>query len=173
MRRVDTEAVLGALLYFGLPKEILSDRGINFTSILAKEVFARLGVSHIKASPYHPETNGMLERFHRTLKAMVRKSGKGKKEWDLLLPVILFAYREAIHEVTGFSPFELVFGVVRDQWEGTEDLPVLIAEYLDDLYQKMEEMSKLAGQKDHEAKDVSKKWFDQKAVTESLSWGTM
>ena len=69
---------------------------------------------------------------------------------------ILFAYREAIHEATGFSLFELVFGrqvrgpldVVRDQWEGTEVLPVSIAEYLDDLYQKMEEMSELAGRKD-------------------------
>ena len=66
-------------------------------------------MKHIKSSPYHPETNGMIERWHGTLKSMLRKAGKGKKEWDLLLPVLLFAYRDAVHESTGFAPFELTF----------------------------------------------------------------
>ena len=63
LRRIDTESVLEALMHFfshfGLPKEILSDRGTNFTATLMKEVAKRLGISHIKASPYHPQTNGM------------------------------------------------------------------------------------------------------------------
>ncbi len=74
------------------------------------ETCKRLGVGRILSSPYHPESNGMLERWHSTLKAMLRKSGRGRKEWDLLLPTLLFAYREAAHEAIRFSPFELVFG---------------------------------------------------------------
>ena len=61
--------------------------------------------------------------------------------------------------------------MVRDQWEGTEDVPVSIAKYLDDLYQKMEEMSKLAGRKDQEAKDASKKWLDQQARDRKFEMG--
>ena len=89
LRRIDTESVLEVLLHFfsrfGLPREHLSDRGSNFTATLMKEVTKRLGIDHIQASPYHPETNGMLERWHGTLKAMLRKSGKGKEKRDLLL----------------------------------------------------------------------------------------
>ncbi len=94
---------------FGIPKEVLSDRGTNFTSKLLNETAKRLGIGRILASPYHPESNGMLERWHSTLKAMLRKSGRGRKEWDILLSTLLFAYREATHEATGLSPFELVF----------------------------------------------------------------
>ncbi len=142
LRRIDTETVADALIQFfarfGLPKELLSDRGSNFTSQLMKEVNKRLGITQIFASPYHPETNGMLERWHSTLKAMMRKSGKGRKEWDLLLPMLLFAYRDATHEATGFSPFELLFGrqvrgpldLVKEQWEGIENFPLSVGNYL-------------------------------------------
>ena len=65
----------GPLSRFGLLRKLLSDRGTNFTAMLIKEVIKCLGIDHIQASPYHPETNGMLERWHGTLKAMLRKSG--------------------------------------------------------------------------------------------------
>ena len=112
------------------------------------------------ASPYHPESNGMLERWHSTLKAMLRKSGRGRKEWDVLLPTLLFAYREATHEATGFSPFELVFGrhvrgpldLVKEQWEGLEELPVSVAEYLSNLYEAMSDMAEIA--KGHVPKNI-------------------
>ncbi len=173
LRRIDTETVADALIQFfarfGLPKELLSDRGSNFTSQLMKEVNKRLGITQIFASPYHPETNGMLERWHSTLKAMMRKSGKGRKEWDLLLPMLLFAYREATHEATGFSPFELLFGrqvrgpldLVKEQWEGIENFPLSVGNYLSNLYDKMKSMADIAKERDQAAKQKYKEFYDK------------
>ena len=68
LRRVDAASVADALLQFfcrfGFPKELLTYRGSNFTSTLMEETLERLGVKHVKSSPYHRETNGMIERWH-------------------------------------------------------------------------------------------------------------
>ncbi len=65
---------------------------------------------------------------------MVHMSGKNWIDWDLLLPMLPFAYRGAVHEATGFSPFHLVFEgdvqgplyIVKEQWEGMDNLPVQV-----------------------------------------------
>ena len=111
----------------------------------------------------------MLERWHSTLKAMRKKSGRGRKEWDLLIPTLLFAYREAMHKATGFSPFELVFGrtvrgpldLVKEQWEEVESHPVSVADYLSALYQQMKDMAEIAEERDKEAKEKYKTLYDQ------------
>ena len=92
-------------------KEILSDCGANLTSKLIKELYRLLGVQPIRTSPYHPQTDGMVERFHSTMKTMIRKIlTKFDMQWDKALPYILFTYREVPTETTGFSPFEMLYG---------------------------------------------------------------
>ena len=183
LRQVDANSVIDGLLnffgHFGLPKELLSDRNTNFTSKLMMETCKRLSVGRILSSTYHPESNGMLERWHSTLKAMLRKSGRGRKEWDLLLPTLLFAYREAAHEAIGFSPFELVFGravggpldVVRAQWEGTETLPISVTEYLTNLYEKMDETAAIEGSQDQRVKAKYKEIYDKRSTQQSFQVG--
>ena len=96
---------------FGLPKEIQSDQGTNFTSVLFQQVVYQLGIRQITSSAYHPESQGSLERFHATLKTMIRTyCYENKKDWDEGVHLLLFAARESIQESLGFSPFELVFG---------------------------------------------------------------
>ena len=58
----------------GVPKEILTDQGSNFTSQLLKEVYWLVSIKPIKTSPYHPQTDGLVERFSQTLKAMLRRT---------------------------------------------------------------------------------------------------
>jgi len=112
---------------FGLPKEIQSDQGSNFTSNLFKQTMCELGVRQVLSSAYHPQSQGALERHHQTLKSMLRKfCEETGKDWDLGVPFVLFAVREVPTESLGFSPNELVFGhrvrgplaVVKEAWSG-------------------------------------------------------
>ena len=95
----------------GVPKEILTDQGSNFTSQLLKEVYWLLSIKLIRTSPYHSQTDGLVERFNQTLKAMLRRTATDEgKDWDKLIPYVLFAYCEVPQSSTGFSLFELVYG---------------------------------------------------------------
>ena len=69
----------------GVPKEILTDQGSNFNSQLLTEVYRLLKVKPIRTSPYHPQTDGLVERFNQTLKTMLRKCAMEEgKDWDKL-----------------------------------------------------------------------------------------
>lgn len=96
---------------FGLPKVIQTDQGTNFLSKVFAQVLEVLAVKHQVSSAYHPESQGALERFHQTLKTMLRayclETGR---EWDEGIPWLLFAIRETIQESLGFTPAELIFG---------------------------------------------------------------
>ena len=78
----------------GVPAEILSDRGCCFLSNLMVEVRKLLGIHSVNTTAYHPQTDGLVERFNRTLISMLAKTvEKGGKDWDDHLPFVLFAYR--------------------------------------------------------------------------------
>lgn len=63
-----------------------------------------LKIKHKKSSPYHPESQGALERFHQTLKSMLRKFClESNRDWDEGLPLLLFAIRETPQESLGFK----------------------------------------------------------------------
>ena len=113
----------------GVPEETLTDQETNFTSRLLDEVYRLLQIKPIRTTPYHPQTDGLVERFNGTLKAMLRKAIDDEgKDWDRLLPYLLFAYREVPQASTGYSPFELVYGrhirgpldVLKETWEAKE-----------------------------------------------------
>ena len=86
LRHIDAISVAGELLKLfsrvGVPKEILTDQGANFTSRLLVELYQMLHVQPIRTSPYHPQTDGLVERFNQTLKMMLRKAVVGEgKDW--------------------------------------------------------------------------------------------
>ena len=115
LKGVETERVAEALvaIFFrvGVPAEVLSDRGTQFTSAVMKEVSRLLGLTQLHTTPYHPQGNGLVERFNGTLKNMLRKMCEEKpSDWDRYLPAVLFAYREAPQDIVGFSLFELLYG---------------------------------------------------------------
>lgn len=99
LRSVKARHVANCLLQLfsrvGVAKEILTDCGTNFLSKLLHQVYQLLGVKGIKTTPYHPQTDGLVERYNKTLKDMLRKfvSSTGA-DWDQWLPYLLFAYRE-------------------------------------------------------------------------------
>ena len=95
----------------GVPEELLSDRGSNFLSDLILELCSLLGIRKINTSGYHPQTDGLVEKFNSTLQGMISKaSDKNPTEWDKQLPLLLFAYRSVVQESTKESPFFLLYG---------------------------------------------------------------
>ena len=106
LRSIKTSKIIGALVQLfsrlGVPDEIIKLP----TSLLAQQLQKELGIKGIRTTPYHPQTDGLVERFNQTLKQMLRKfvSDTGR-DWDKWLPFVLFAYREVPQASTGFSPF--------------------------------------------------------------------
>jgi len=90
---------------------ILSDNGPEFKNKLMAEYCKRWHIKQRFSSPYHPQTNGKLEVFHRYLKACIRRMcDDDPTKWEVVIPAVLKAYRMLPHVSTGESPHFLVFG---------------------------------------------------------------
>ncbi len=94
----------------GIPLKVLSDRGLIFLSKLMNGMYEMLGIDAVSTSPYRPQSNGVVERMHGTLKPMLTKAADSGIMWVEFLPLALFALRQVPSTVTGFSPHKLVFG---------------------------------------------------------------
>ena len=76
-----------------------------------KFICALLGCTKIRTAPYHPESDGMIERFNRTCLMMLSMFVNDRRDnWHKLLPFVMHAYRTSVHESTGYSPFRLMMG---------------------------------------------------------------
>jgi len=96
---------------FGMPLRLLTDCGPEFESCLFQEMCRWMGIDKIRTTPYRPSTNGVLERFHRTLNAMLAKVVRqDQRDWCERLQSVMCAYRSSIHEVTGYTPNLLFLG---------------------------------------------------------------
>ena len=91
----------------GLPEVLVTDNGTPFTSEEFAAFIKANGIKHMKSVPYHPASNGLVERGVQTLKAAIRKSGSGVN-LETQLSRFLFQYRLTPHSTTGVSPAELM-----------------------------------------------------------------
>ncbi len=149
LRSIDAEHVDEELIKLfsrvGIPREILTDQGSNFTSRLLTEIYKLLHVHPIRTTPYHRQTDGLVERFNKTLKSLLRKTASDGKDWDKLLPYLLFAYREVPQASTGFSPFELLYGravhgpldVLKETWESDRRSTESVVSHVLSIREKM------------------------------------
>ncbi|KAL1254314.1 hypothetical protein QQF64_016543 [Cirrhinus molitorella] len=96
---------------FGVPDELHSDQGRNFESRLFSEVCQRLGVKKTRTTPLHPQSDGLVERFNRTLATQLAiLTSQHQRDWDQHLPLVLWAYRTAVQESSQCTPAALMFG---------------------------------------------------------------
>ena len=88
-----TDALCKMWTRLGIPDEIITDQGTQFTSILMKEINLQfLNIKHKMTAPFHPQANGFVERFNGTLKSMLKKLAiEQPAQWDTFLPALLFA----------------------------------------------------------------------------------
>ena len=185
LKSIDTVSVAEALVSIfcrmGCPEEILSDMGSQFVSELMGQVHRLLSIKAVTTSPYHPQSNGMIERFNGTLKCMLRKVVQDQpREWDRYIPSVLFAYRELPNASTGFSPSELLFGrqargpmyLLAKTWTGeTGEEDKTMFQYVFDLKNRLEDTCKLATENVRESAERYKKFADRKAKARSFAEG--
>lgn len=151
------DILMGIFTRTGFPKTVCTDQGSNFTSQLTRAFLDVIGAAPRFATPGHPESMGVVERWNRTLKDMMNKNiQENGRNWDLHLPFLLFAYREVPHSTTGISPFQLVYGrlppgplsVIKNHWIGEKDLPLnasrSVEEYIEVLQDKIKKAHSLA-----------------------------
>ena len=94
----------------GFPEILITDNGLEFQEREFKTYLQTVGVEHRSTTPARPQSNGKIERFHRTIKEMLRKLVNGDRpQWESRLPHAVMAYRNAVSTVTGFTPFFLYF----------------------------------------------------------------
>lgn len=115
LRTLKAPAIIKAIVKFcttfGLPRYIQSDQGSNFMSKVFAKVMRQLNVKHQVSSAYHPQSQGAIERFHQTLKSMLRTFCVEREcDWDEEIPLLLFGVRNTTQVSLGFSPPELIFG---------------------------------------------------------------
>ena len=96
---------------YGFPLFLHSDQGKEFDNAMIHTLSDLLGTVKTKTTPYHPRSDGLVERFNRTLLAMLAMFVSQEHDnWDDLLPFMMLAYNTTVHTSTGFTPYRLVFG---------------------------------------------------------------
>ncbi|XP_069107370.1 uncharacterized protein [Argopecten irradians] len=185
--KIETERIAEALLEIfcrvGFPKEILSDRGTQFTSGLMEEVCRLVSVKQLFTTPYNPKCNGWCERMNGVLKSMLKKMCQEQpKDWDRYIPAVLFAYREVPQASTGFSPFELLYGrTVRGPMQALKEIWTDEAneksetrntyQYVLNLRDRLEETCKIACESLRQSQGSYKHHYDKKARNRQLEVG--
>ena len=183
LRSINADKISDSLIEFfsryGLPKSIQSDQGTNFTSKLFNQVLKKLNIKHVTSTAYHPQSQGALERYHQTLKTMLRAyCFENEKDWDRGIPFALFATREAVQESLGYSPFELVFGhsvrgplrLLQETFLSSDE-PVGLVAYVEKFTDRMYNAFNYVKVNLSQAQQKMKSYYDVKAKTRCFQPG--
>ena len=177
--RTTAKALIDVFInHYGLPQKLHSDQGANFTGKVITEMCRMLGIKRSTTSGYHPMGNGQCELFNRTLLDMLGTLPDEKKaKWKDFVQPMLHAYNCTKSEVTGYTPFELMFGrrprLPIDHHFGlvsTEE-DTSYNEYVEDLKDKLEESYRKAQAKMDAAQGTAKGRYDRKVRGNRLEPG--
>ncbi|KAL0194996.1 hypothetical protein M9458_008568, partial [Cirrhinus mrigala] len=156
----------------GIPSEILTDQGTPFMSRLMADLAQLLKVKQLRTSVYHSQTDGLVERFNQTLKQMLRRvAAEDRKDWDLMLPYVLFGVREVPQASAGFTPFELLFGrqprglldVAREAWERQPAPLRTVIEHIREMRERIERVMPLVKEHLTQAQQAQQRQYNRPA----------
>ena len=112
-------------------------------------------------TPYHPEGDGMVERFNRSLLQLLRTYVEKREEWEKYLPLALFAYRTAVHSSTGVTPFMLMYGREPSSGICTSPMGHEVNEFTAVLQSKLAKLQDLVETHNAEAASRQKSHYDK------------
>ncbi|CAF3405307.1 unnamed protein product [Rotaria socialis] len=161
---------------FGVPKAIISDQGTSFKNQLMLSFAQLLGYHHIFCTPYHPQSNGQVERFNSTfVNQLAKLTDQEHNNWDEYLYPIVFAYNTGVHSTTNFTPFELTFGRAANL---PTDRPTTFTfshphDYLDQLVRNLKYYRTTVRQNIQQQHAQSKARYDRRRTDPQYDLGTM
>ena len=162
--------------FCGVPEAVLTDRGTNLLSHLMLDICSKLGITKMNTTAYHPECDGMVERFNRTLKSMLHKhADKFGIQWDQYLPGLLWAYRNTPHKSTGEKLSFLLFCIDRRTPSESALLspidPTEVSDYREELMLSLSSARTLAASQIQKAQSKYKKCYDKKTKLSTFKVG--
>eukprot|EP00794_Sanderia_malayensis_P005342 gene5342-6012_t len=153
----------------GMPAVLLSDQGTNFQSHLFTSMCRLFNIEKRRTTPYHPQTDGLCERFNGTLKSLLRmRVNPGRDDWDEQLPFALLAYRVTKQTSTGVTPFEMLYRrgarlPVNIETPDIKPKPVQgAAKYLADLQRRQDTLRTVVADKLKAVQQKQKERYDGK-----------
>jgi hypothetical protein len=164
---------------FSPPEQLHSDQGRQFESDLVKEICELLQIRKTRTTPYHPQCNGMVERFNRTLLDMLSTAvGNHQADWQQHIRKLCLAYNSSVHSSTGFTPFFLMFGrqakLPIDLMYGTNQMePNTTSEYARCLKDALQEAYALVRERCQAEHKRQKELYDQKVHGKPFSPGEL
>ena len=169
--------VEGVVCRHGVLQELLSDRGGNFLSDLMQEMCKLMGVKKLNTSGYHPQCNGLVERFNSTLIHMLAKVTTNPKDWDKCLPYVVYVYHITAQKSTKESPFFLLYGrdlqipTVEALSRPSTPYTVDLDDYRSELVSGLSDAWKAAAENIKAAQCRQKRNYDQRASEPNLKVG--
>jgi hypothetical protein len=147
---------------FGISKIVLSDNGSNFTSQELEKYFKDMNIEHRKSSVYYPQSNGLIERVHRTLKESITALTEKVFNWTKNLLIFKLYYNNSKHLATLYTPAEVFFGRslrlplnVFDDPKFAEDLDV----YVNKVKELQEEIKKNIEENENKYINIHQKYI--------------
>ena len=152
----------------GVPEALLSDRGTNLLSFLMMDMCRCLGIEKLNTTAYHPQCDGLTERFNRTLKTMLRKHADHYGlQWDRYLHGVVWAYRNTPHESTAEKPSFLLFGrdcrfpIEASLLPASEVEQMEVTDYRREMTQMLTKARDMAAQSIQRAQESYKRQYDK------------
>jgi hypothetical protein len=136
------------ILQYGIPSSIVTDQGTQFMGDIFKRLCKLLKVHKLNTSAYHPESNGALERAHKTIIEYVRCFSDPKNnDWNYFLQFACFVYNTSPHTMTKYTPYEILFGRKANIPGHLQQAPAPVYNYddlLHDIKRKLQECHEIA-----------------------------
>ena len=179
--KVITKTLMSIFAKCGFPARITSDNGPQFKGKFFKKWVRHQGIQHVFSSPYHPQGNGVVERLHRTLNAMISKLTEKRGNWASTIPMALYFLCGTPCSATGMSAF-----LARQGWEPATPLHLLyrtwdeqdagnvnLAEWIDFNLERVETLREKAATKIAETAHERKAKWDKRAKERPFEVGDL